>query len=179
MPCCCAKNVKAAFVLGIVLAVFKSFLYCLPFFFVPSEDQEGTIVPGIIIGIIYVMINCFLIFGAHKRHSTAILVWMVLAILELCILAILAMAVVFNLKLLMIDDGWKADSGISSFLLLSLINQGVLSMAGIVAIYIVFFSVYIILLIWTIILAKNAKKEIEADGSDLDTIRQHLISGNP
>ena len=56
MPCCCAKNVEAAFVLGIVLAVFKSFLYYLPLFFF-VQSKEGTIVGtivGIIIGIIYV-----------------------------------------------------------------------------------------------------------------------------
>ena len=160
MPCCCAKNVKAAFVLGIVLAVFKSFLYCLPFFFVPSEDQEGTIFPGIIIGIIYVMINCFLIFGAHKRHSTAILVWMVLAILECIGFAILAIVVAFAVT----GHGMDMLPVIGYFL------PFVVPIVGIFPIFIVFYSVYIILLIWTIIVAKNARKEIEADGSDLDTI---------
>merc|ERR1712172_370719 len=92
MPCCCAKNIKAAFVLGIVLAVL-SFLPGLPFFFAREEKIVG------VIGVIGVMTHCILIFGAHKRHSTAILVWMVLAILE-CILAYILAGLIFFLLLL-------------------------------------------------------------------------------
>ena len=138
MPCCCAKNIKAAFVLGIVLAVLN-FLSCLPFCF--AQNTELTLV-GISIGVIGVMTHCILIFGAHKRHSTAILVWMVLAILE-CILAYILAGLIFFLLLL------------------------IHPMFEIVAIFI-FISVYIILLIWTIIVAENARKEIKADGSDLE-----------
>ena len=139
MPCCCAKNVEAAFVLGIVLAVLN-FLSCLPLF---CFAQNTETLVGISIGVIGVMTHCILIFGAHKRHSTAILVWMVLAILE-CILAYILAGLIF-------------------FLLQVLIHP----MFEIVAIFI-FISVYIILLIWTIIVAENARKEIKADGSDLE-----------
>ena len=138
MPCCCAKNVEAAFVLGIVLAVLN-FLSCLPFCFA----QNTEILVGISIGVIGVMTHCILIFGAHKRHSTAILVWMVLAILE-CILAYILAGLIF-------------------FLLNYLIHP----IFEIVAIFI-YVCVYIILLIWTIIVAENARKEIKADGSDLE-----------
>ena len=78
MPCCCATNVKAAFVLGIVLAVL-SFLGC-------AGKMQGVIAGGIMSG----LIHCILVFGAHKRNSTAILVWMVLAILSCIGLAIMA-----------------------------------------------------------------------------------------
>ena len=127
MPCCCAKNVEAAFVLGIVLAVLN-FLSCLPFCF--AQNTELTLV-GISIGVIGVMTHCILIFGAHKRHSIAILVWMVLAILECSLAYILA--------------------GLIFFLLNYLIHP----IFEIVAIFICV-CVYIILLIWTIIVAKNA-----------------------
>ena len=135
MPCCCAKNVEAAFVLGIVLAVLN-FLSCLPFCFA----QNTEILVGISIGVIGVMTHCILIFGAHKRHSIAILVWMVLAILE-CTLAYILAGLIF-------------------FLLNYLIHP----IFEIVAIFICV-CVYIILLIWTIIVAENARKEIKADGS--------------
>ena len=134
MPCCCAKNVKAAFVLGIVLAVLN-FLSCLPFCFA----QNTEILVGISIGVIGVMTHCILIFGAHKRHSIAILVWMVLAILE-CTLAYILAGLIFFL-LLLIHPIFEIG---------------------------IFLSVYIILLIWTIIVAENARKEIKADGSDLE-----------
>ena len=78
MCCCCATNIKAAFVLGIILAVL-SFLGC-------AGKMQGVIASGIISG----LIHCILVFGAHKRNSTAILVWMVLAILSCIGLAIMA-----------------------------------------------------------------------------------------
>ena len=53
MPCCCATNVKAAFVLGIILAVF-SVLSCF-------NEMQGAIANGIIGAVIH----CILIFGAH------------------------------------------------------------------------------------------------------------------
>ena len=156
MPCSCAKNVETAFVLGIVLAVL-SFLSCLPFFFDPSQEVKivGIKVPtlvGIIAGILGVMTHCILIFGAHKRHSTTILVWKVLASLE-CILAQILAVLIFFL-LLVIP-------------LMFEIVPPMHYVMEIVAIFI-FISVYIILLIWTIIVAENARKEIKADGSDLE-----------
>ena len=143
MPCCCAKNVEAAFVLGIVLAVLN-FLSCLPFCFA----QNTEILVGISIGVIGVMTHCILIFGAHKRHSIAILVWMVLASLE-CILAQILAALIFSLLLLILPMFETVAPVRYTFI-------------GI------FISVYIILLIWTIIVAENARKEIKADGSDLE-----------
>ena len=70
MPCCCATNVKAAFVLGIVLAVLSG-LSCF-----------NKVARAIANGIIGAVIHCILIFGAHTRNSTAMLIWMVLAILS-------------------------------------------------------------------------------------------------
>ena len=148
MPCCCAKNVKAAFVLGIVLAVL-SFLSCLPFFFDPSQEVK---IVGIIAGILGVMTHCILIFGAHKRHSTTILVWMVLAILECIGFAILAIAV--------------AVVYLEGLTFWNFLEHLQYIPIGIV-VYI-FINVYISLLIWTVIVAKNVRKEIKADGSDLE-----------
>ena len=121
MPCCCATNVKAAFILGIVLAVL-SLIGC------------GNGSNGIIKGIIDVIIHCILIFGAHTRNSTAILVWMVLAILS-CI----------------------------GYVILVVLGVIAIADAGTAAVVFIVFMVGIILFqIWTIIVAKNARKEIEA-----------------
>ena len=126
MPCCCATNVKAAFVLGIVLAVL-SLIGC------------GNGSNGIINGIIGVIIHCILIFGAHTRNSTAILVWMVLAILSCIGYVILVVLGVIAI----------ADAGAGA------------AAAGVV-VFIVFMVGIILFQIWTIIVAKNARKEIEA-----------------
>ena len=125
MCCCCATNVKAAFILGIVLAVL-SFLACV-------GKMQGVIASGIISG----LIHCILVFGAHTRNSTAILVWMVLAILS-CI----GYVILVVLGVIAIADAGAAAAG--------------------VVVFIVFMVGIILFQIWTIIVAKNARKEIEA-----------------
>ena len=130
MPCCCATNVKAAFVLGIVLAVF-SLISC---------DNRSN---GIINGIIGAIIHCVLIFGAHTRNSTAILVWMVLAILSCIGYAILAILGVVAIA----HAGAAGAPG---------------EAVGVVIFFIIFMIGIILFQIWTIIVAKNARKEIEA-----------------
>ena len=69
MPCCCKDNVEASFVLGIVLAVL-SLVSCF--------GQGWNILYGIYGALVYGI----LIFGAKKRNPTAILVWMVFAIID-------------------------------------------------------------------------------------------------
>ena len=144
MPCCCATNVKAAFVLGIVLAVL-SLIGCVA---VVMHQMElfVCLVPNLLCpqallkwnGIIGVIIHCVLIFGAHTRNSTAILVWMVLAILSCIGLVIMAV--------------------------LGIIGIAHLGAAGeVVGVVLIVLMIGIILFqIWTIIVAKNARKEIEA-----------------
>ena len=129
MPCCGATNVKAAFVLGIVLAVL-SLIGC------------GNGSNGIINGIIGVIIHCVLIFGAHTRNSTAILVWMVLAILSCIGYAILA---VVSVILIAVAGAEYGPGGVV-----------------VLVVFIVFMIGIILFQIWTIIVAKNARKEIEA-----------------
>ena len=136
MPCCCATNVKAAFVLGIVLAVL-SLLGC------------GNGNNGIINGIIGGIIHCVLIFGAHTRNSKAILVWMVLAILSCIGYAILAILGVVAIA----HAGAAGAPG---------------EAVGVVIFFIIFMIGIILFQIWTIIVAKNARKEIE--GSEYSSL---------
>ena len=74
-PCCCESNVKAAKVLGIIFIVI-CILNCF------NENEDGEHFYNIIGGIVGVLIDGLLVYGAHARNSTAILVWIVLAIIE-------------------------------------------------------------------------------------------------
>ena len=123
MPC--VTNLKAAKDFGIALAII-SFLSCF----------TGDLV-DIVNGILSGLMNCLLIFGAYKRQSTAILIWMVLA----CISCI-----------------WYA--GMAVILVTTAAATGEESV--IVYIYIAILTGLIFSMIWTIIVAKNARKEIEA-----------------
>ena len=124
---CILTNCQTYFVLGIVLAVL-SLIGC------------GNGSNGIIKGIIDVIIHCVLVFGAHTRNSTAILVWMVLAILSCIGYAILTALVV-------VAAGAAGAEG---------------EAVGFAVVWIVFMIGSILFEIWTITVAMNARKEIEA-----------------
>ena len=68
MPC--ATNIKAAFDLGLSLSIV-SFLSC-------CTGDLFDVINGLAHGIIHWL----LIFGAYKRQSTAILIWIVLAVIS-------------------------------------------------------------------------------------------------
>ena len=92
---------------------------------------------SIVIGIIGAMMHGILIFGAQERNSTAILVWIVLAcIVNGCY-------------------GWMAGS------LIYLIAKSP-AVHAIVYVYFFLFIGDIFFLLWTILVAKKARKEIEA-----------------
>ena len=133
MCCCCAKNIDAAFILGIVLAALS-----LMIFFNGSTNVMDYH-KWIINGIIGVMINCILIFGAYTRNSKALLVWIVLAILSYIGLAIIGILACYAF----VVQGSKKEIA--------------------VLVWIVFMVGTIPFLIWTIIVAKNARKEIDAE----------------
>ena len=152
MPCCCATNVKAALVLGIVLAVLSALVSCfnievsLGWLYIYLHRGQGALA----IGMISALIHCILIFGAHTRNKTAILVWMILAILACIGVAIIAIL------------GVVALGGVSA---LAGAHAGAAA-AGQVAVFAIVFIAFmigiILFQIWTIIVAKNARKEIDA-----------------
>ena len=123
MPCC-VTNLKAAKDFGIALAIL-SFLSCF----------NGSLL-DIVNGLLSGLIHCILIFGAYKRQSTAILIWIVMAITS-CI--------------------WYAVMAII------LVNTAATGTGGVVIIIYIGVLIGIIFLeIWTIIFATKARKEIEA-----------------
>merc|ERR1711935_183721 len=140
-PCCCATNVQAAKVLGIIFVVC-SVLGCF------GQQPDGSRISNIVGGIAGALISGILVYGAVKRSSTAILVWMILAIVQcigfaaIAILAVVAMSVVAG-----------AASGVTADVAVAGITAGV--------IVIVVYGGMILFVIWTIIVAKNARREID------------------
>ena len=124
MPCCCTTNIKAAYVLGIVLTGV-SLVPVLAWFFPPA----------IIYGILSALVHGILVFGTYKRHTIAILVWMVLACLS-CI-GVAIFAIVF-----MVLTEAEYEAG---FIL------GILGS-------------WILVHVWAIKVAYDARKEIEEAG---------------
>ena len=126
MPCCCETNVKAAYVIGIIFAIL-SVVLC---FGVGFGFNSLLSVPILLI----FLASLVLIYGGYKRNRTAILIWMVFAIILLIGVVILAISV---LVIIIIDF----DSDII-----------ILTVSGIS---------FAIFLGWSIHVAKNARNEIE------------------
>ena len=82
-PCCYKSNVKAAYVSGIIFIVFWVLTILIKIF--DGSDiigQSHRILFKTIEGIICILINGLLVYGAHARNSAALLVWIVLAVIE-------------------------------------------------------------------------------------------------
>ena len=72
-----------------------------------GKDEEYRIY-NIIEGIAGALISCLLIFGAFKRSSTAILVWMILSVIEIIGSTICGILLVMVLAFADIDKQWTA-----------------------------------------------------------------------
>ena len=128
MSCCCETNVKAAYVIGIIFAIL-SVVLC---FGVGFGFDLLLSVPILLI----FLASLVLIYGGYKRNRTAILIWMVFAIILLIGVVILAIA---GLVIIIID--FNSDIII-------------LTVSGIS---------FAIFLGWSIHVVKNARNEIELD----------------
>ena len=98
---------------------------------------------GIAVGIVGALVSAILVYGAHARNHTAILIWMIFAILQ-CIGAVSA-GIYFTILVFGANKKLMGDELIISIVLI---------------IYIV---VVILFQIWTIIVAMKARKEIQQD----------------
>ena len=92
------------------------------------------------------MIHCILILGTHTRNSLAILVWMIFAILSCIGNAIIA---------------------VMAIIVFAQTGEGAGAIAFSVG-TILFFIGMIVFEIWTIIVAKNAREEIEDEEDEED-----------
>ena len=115
---------------------------------------------GIIYGLIGAIIDCVLVFGAHTRNSTAILVWMILQILYCIVYTIFAIFVIAAIAGAGVVGAVVAPDAAGAAAV-----AGVL--VGVAVVFIILMIGIILFQIWTIIIAKNARREIEADYSSL------------
>ena len=89
------------------------------------------------------MVNGILVYGAHKSHSKAILVWMILAAIEALIYAILAiLVIVFLVQHIQIVVAWPA------------------------IVVIIIYAIEIGIVIFGILIAKRAREEIDNPNQD-------------
>jgi len=131
--CCCNSNRQAAFVMGIIFVVLNIVGVILG-----RGDAKN-----IVAGLIFVVINAVLIYGAHTSNSTAILVWMVLGGIQAavdCIYIILLIIYVVTLG---------AHAG----------QFG--AVIGVIVVMIILYAILVGVIIWTIVIAKRARQEID------------------
>merc|ERR1712223_698734 len=137
---CCKDNVQACFVLGIVFAGLNV-LFCL------FGDASN-----ILYGIYGALVSGILIYGAHKRNRTAILIWMVLTII-----GVIGLIVVSVLAIIFVSDSEfvsEFDTEIDA-------GDGL----GIVVLSVIIAGIFILFDIWTIIVAKRARAEIHKEAT--------------
>jgi hypothetical protein len=185
MPTLYASNIKAAFILGIILAVLSLLDIILLFYRMSHRYWDNSIQYSgwstfeIITGFLAMVTALILIYGAHTRNSKAMQIYMGSAILVI-ILMIVAMVLLikefyflnkFNNDLAKIvkeackDPRAQNHPNLSGY-------QGCLDFGmgfyakneETVVIFGILITVGIIIFdIWTVIVAKNAKREIEAE----------------
>ena len=133
-----------------------------------KDNVEASFVLGIVLavlsvlscfgdkgnGIYGVLISGILIFGAKQRNPTAIFIWMVFAIIGVVWLVVVAVIAIISLL-------------------------AVSSHITFVIIFVIFVGALILFEIWTIIVAKRAREEIQGEGTKGDRGRRILKVGRP
>merc|ERR1712110_286336 len=147
--CCCSSNVKAAKVWGIIFLILN-ILTCFG-----TNEKYGNL-PNIIQGVAGALISCLLIFGAIKRSSTAILVWMILSVIEIIGYTIYGILLVMELA----SDRVHAE--IEKLTEETGIDKETLKQWTVIVL-VVSYIIYIFFTIWILIIAKRARKEIKED----------------
>jgi len=179
MPCCCASNIKAAKILGIILA----FLYALGIVYDFTEPLTKENIFTILTGFLGLATASILAYGAFTRNSKAMLIYIYSTIVVIILFiagAIWGVVVVFNVvnsdeianaKEELIEEACNQYRGTSNYqVCLDTVNDQfdqLLKTAGPIGLIIVVVIAVasIVFDIWTIFVAKNAKKEIEDEST--------------
>jgi len=140
---CCKDNVQACFVLGMVFAGLN-ILFCL------FGDASH-----ILSGIYGALVSGILIYGAHKRNRTAILIWMVLTIIGVIGLIIASVWVIYAIV-------FASDSLHELDIDIDIDAEGAL---GLAVLSVIIAGIFILFEIWTIIVAKRARVEIHKEAT--------------
>ena len=110
----------------------------------------------VLYGIYGALISGILIFGAKQRNSTATLIWMVFAIIDvvwLIVVAVLAIIAVMAIS--------SQQKGLE-------LNIDVGSGMTILIIFIIFLGGLIVFKIWTLIVAKKTREEIQVPDEGIE-----------
>jgi len=127
MLCGCKSNRQAAFVMGIIFIV----LNIIGVILMRNSTRDLTF------GIICALVNGILVFGAHKSHSKAILVWMILAAIEALIYVIFMILIIVYVVKFFALGAW-------TFLIVVIV-----------------YAIEIGIVIFGILIAKRAREEID------------------
>ena len=165
MPRCCASNIKTAFVIGIVLAV----LYTLNI----AISIYDTHFFGIITGFLGLVSASILAYGAHTRNAKAMLIYIRSAILIIILFIVETVLGIVKFEACndfqgtnqndIIDRGTNTQTDTNDYICsIAAGAGGAVGKGTVVFLMIIVYAVGAIIFdIWTIIVAKNAKKEIE------------------
>ena len=156
MPCCCASNIKAAFVIGIVLAVLYTLQIAILFY--------DTNIFGIITGFLGLVSASILAYGAHTRNAKAMLIYIGSAILIIILFIVDIVLGIVEVEACndfqgtdqtdIIDWGTNNQFDTNGYHICSIGAGGAVVFLVVYAVGVIIFD------IWTIIVAKNAKKEM-------------------
>jgi len=127
MLCGCKSYRQAAFVMGIIFIV----LNIIGFIMMRNGIRD------LVFGIICALVNGILVFGAHKSHSKAILVWMILAAIEALIYVIFMILIIVYVVKFFALGAW-------TFLIVVIV-----------------YAIEIGIVIFGILIAKRAREEID------------------
>jgi len=187
MPCCCKDNVQACFVYGIYSIIGKLLTLCMAFWllYMHQGAHHGVDTERILIAIYGVMVSGLLIFGAKKRDPTAILIWMVFAILGLVVL--IAIAVLANMVVLpfiyikshpeMFTNTTQGTFGQQHVNGTSHPYDGTgsdMTLSAMLIIFDILIGACILFEIWTINVAKRARKEIFDNSPSLRLLQKQF-----
>merc|ERR1712086_151287 len=180
MPCCCASNIKAAKILGIILAV----LYGLGIVYDFTKPLTKGDIFSIVTGFLSVASASILAYGGFTRNSKAMQIYIYSTIFMIILiiagaswgvvefLNVLNSDKIANAKEELIKEACNQFRGTSDYqVCLDTVDnefdkiEDALNTAGPIGlIFIVVIAVASILFdMWTIFVAKNAKKDIEAE----------------
>ena len=180
MPCCCASNIKAAKILGIILAVIYGLGIVWDFRKI-SKGISNEVIFSLITGFLGLASTSILAYGGFTRNSKAMQIYIYSTIFMIILFiagAVWGIVEFFNLgnsdefasvKKEAINEACSFYRGTSDHqFCLDTVNNtinDVVKTAGSTTLVIgVVIAVLSILFdIWTIFVAKNAKKEIEAE----------------
>ena len=153
--CCCASNLKAAFVNSIILAVLYIMAIVGLFYFWITFN-----IILIITGFLGLVSASILAYGAHTGNSKAVQIYKVSAILMIILFIVETILALVNLpQIRYLVENWaiRIDGCINCY------ARGEAAGTIAIVVFALFFFGFIILKIWTIFVANNARLEIEGE----------------